>query len=120
MVGHTRAPEPTSTQDDSIAFSAKPGPAAGHRQRRKHLCRAVRQDNMSRLNLEGAVHIRDADFIIEEMDTPEILNNDATNIPQSSGTNLYAFAWSLCAKFITTLTISPSSGNVFSGKNSKL
>lgn len=63
-------------------------------QPKQHLCRAVRRDNMSRLNLQGAVHIRDADFIIEEFGTQGDLAHDKPLVLHSMQSQLYTLAWS--------------------------
>lgn len=85
---------PSSLQydDDSLMLGASP--ASIPKPVGPHVCRAVRSDNMSRLNLQGAVHIRDADFITEEIDIldPTLQSDRSLNV-SVSGCKTYAFAW---------------------------
>lgn len=80
------------------------GPSSHRRGRHDagiHICRAVRANNMSRLNLEGALHLRDADFIIEELvsNRPVQRGREADGVDlaltQCSPPRLFAFAWFL-------------------------
>lgn len=80
--------------DDDVNIS---GAGSSHpeefTQPKHHLCRAVRRDNMSRLNLQGAVHIRDADFIIEDFGTQGDLAHDKPLVLDSMRSQLYTLAW---------------------------
>ena len=95
--GDTNAPsDPSSLQydDDCVALGASASAASNPKPAGPHMCRAVRSDNMSRLNLQGAIHIRDADLIIEEMDTSDpTLHSDRSLNVCVSGCKTYAFAW---------------------------
>lgn len=62
-----------------------------------HLCRAVRADAMNRLSLEGSLHIRDADFFIQDMALPSssrrLSDLSELLIEPNLNPSLYAFAW---------------------------
>lgn len=98
MVGSAGNPSATTNllDDDDVTIS---GAGSSHqeeyKQPKQHLCRAVRRDNMSRLNLQGAVHIRDADFIIEELGMQGDLAHDKPLVLHSMQSQLYTLAWPL-------------------------
>ena len=91
------AKESSHIVDDTLTLGSAPQHAG------MHVCRAVRANNMSRLNLEGALHLRDADFIIEELVSNHpvkpgrVVELDGTDfaLTQCSPPRLFAFAWFL-------------------------
>ena len=80
-------------QDDAVAMSHSS--EASHV---VHVCRSVRRDCMNHLNLQGAVHIRDGDLIIEELDIVGSFSPATDRVLSvcSSTSRIYVFAWFLC------------------------
>lgn len=81
-------------EDDALIIHSSAQPP---RAQQYHLCRAIRQDNMSRLNLQGTVNIQDGDFLIEEFEMPSQFVAEAHKhiTLQATRTKPYVFAWSL-------------------------
>ena len=63
-----------------------------------HVCRSIRRDCMNHLNLQGAVHIRDGDLIIEELDIVGSFSPTTDRMLSvcSSTSQIYVFALFLC------------------------
>ena len=77
--------------DDEHSFTSAPAPVPPPRS--PHICRCVRSDNLSKHNLQGAIYIRDADLIIEEMIPLNPNNSDTIETVRATSAILYAFAW---------------------------
>ena len=85
----------SSLEDDCVVLTGDK--TEDHHQ--GHICRAVRPDNMSRLQFEGlaGMRLRDCDMIVEKLDVNDVSSSsDRNRLNVSAATaRVYLFAWTL-------------------------